>query len=287
MVTRDASEKSWHWITGEEFSYTHWDDGEPTYKYENTDSDEIYIGIYANDTATDYSTTGMWNDFRPNTDTIKGFVCEWDTLGFKKSTSNWSTPEIQEAYENDLIPEFLVEEDLKENISRAEFASVSLKLYEALTGETVTSEESLPFNDVDGLENYSDIQKAYKLDIAVGTSPVTFEPYADINREQLVTMLTRTLKKYKYPEWTIETDSEYALLAGSVSKKFDDDEDISDFARDSVYYMSEMGIVTGVDANHFAPKNTTVEQEAEGYAAATREQALALSLRILKKADLL
>jgi hypothetical protein len=50
--------------------------------------------------------------------------------------------------------------------------------------------------------------------------------------------------------------------------------------------MSEMGIVKGVDSSHFAPKNVTDKQTAEGYASATREQAIAISLRIFKKADL-
>ncbi len=277
---RDLSEFN-TWVTGEAVSYTNWGANEP----DNLGSQSV--GIIANGVRSGssyYIEKGQWDD---NGNRSYYFICEWDTLSFSKSTSTWAKTEIQEAYENNLIPEFMIEEDLTQNISRAEFASVSLKLYEALTEKSVDSGESLPFTDLSGISNYSDIQKAYMLDIAVGTSPVTFEPNADINREQLVTMLCRTLKKYKYPEWTIETDNDYVLLAGSISKKFDDDDEISDFARDSVYYMSEMGIVTGVDSTHFAPKNTTDEQAAQGYAAATREQAIALSLRILKKADLL
>ncbi|MCD8342920.1 MAG: S-layer homology domain-containing protein [Oscillospiraceae bacterium] len=69
-------------------------------------------------------------------------------------------------------------------------------------------------------------------------------------------------------------------------KLFEDDDQISDYARQSVYYMAKMGIINGVDDTHFAPQNTTDEQEAPGYATATREQAIALSLRIYKLADL-
>lgn len=64
------------WVTGEPFNYTNWDQGEPSYNFSS--SKEPYVGIYANDTATEYSTTGKWNDFRGSTDTIKGFVCEWE-----------------------------------------------------------------------------------------------------------------------------------------------------------------------------------------------------------------
>ena len=36
-------------------------------------------------------------------------------------------------------------------------------------------------------------------------------------------------------------------------------------------------IIKGIEGNRFAPKNTTAVQEAEGYANATREQALAIA----------
>ncbi len=71
-----ASGTTFKWVTDEPFSYTNWDDGEPSRNYNS--SDEPYVGIYANNTATSYSTTGKWNDFSANTGTVKGFVCEWE-----------------------------------------------------------------------------------------------------------------------------------------------------------------------------------------------------------------
>jgi hypothetical protein len=50
--------------------------------------------------------------------------------------------------------------------------------------------------------------------------------------------------------------------------------------------MSKFGIVKGVDETHFAPKNTTNQQEASGYASATREQAIILAQRIFKISDI-
>ena len=50
--------------------------------------------------------------------------------------------------------------------------------------------------------------------------------------------------------------------------------------------MVKMGIINGIDDNRFAPRNTTKEEEANGYASATREQALAMSLRIYRLSDI-
>ena len=73
---RDSGSSTYKWVTGESFSYTNWDDGEPSMS--NGGRDERFVGIYENDTDTQYSTTEKWNDFSETTGTIKGFVCEWE-----------------------------------------------------------------------------------------------------------------------------------------------------------------------------------------------------------------
>ncbi|MCD7778379.1 MAG: S-layer homology domain-containing protein [Clostridiales bacterium] len=197
--------------------------------------------------------------------------------------SDWAKQEVTDANARGLIPESIKGKDLSKPITRAEFAAVSVQLYETLTGEEAEI-VSIPFIDTLGSIDEDYIKKAYGLNIAIGTSDKLFEPDIAINREQLVTMLCRTIKKFKYDEWTIDTDSQYILDYSGVTK-FADDENISDFAKPSVYYMVKMGIISGIDTTHFAPKNYTDEQEAEGYATATREQAIALSLRIYNASD--
>ena len=51
-------------------------------------------------------------------------------------------------------------------------------------------------------------------------------------------------------------------------------------AKDSVYFMVANNIINGVGNNKFAPQNTTSEEEATGYANATREQALIIATRM-------
>ena len=208
-----------------------------------------------------------------------------DVPFFATRTSAWARDEMTQANALGLIPDTLKDADMTKRITRAEFAAVSVKLYESLTGKTSTA-ASTPFTDISGNSNRADIGKAYGLGIAVGVSDTEFAPDVAINREQLATMLCRTVKKYRFDGWTIDKDGQYYLDTSGVST-FADDADISGYAKPSVYYMAKMGIIKGVDDTHFAPQNITPEQEAQGYATATREQAIALSLRIYKLSDML
>jgi len=46
--------------------------------------------------------------------------------------------------------------------------------------------------------------------------------------------------------------------------------------------MFANGIIRGVGDNKFAPKNTTNDEEARGYANATRQQALIIAVRMVE-----
>ncbi len=205
---------------------------------------------------------------------------------FGSETSMWSNSDLEEAYKAQLIPDVIAGEDLTQRISRAEFAAVAVRLYEVLTGAEASSAGADGFTDIAGTECEQYILKANALDIVLGVGSGKYAPEADITREELATMLCRTIKKYSFEDWSMDNDSEYYLDTSGV-KVFEDDALISEWAKPSVYYMSKLGIITGVDELHFAPRNTTSEQEAEGYASATREQALAMSLRIYRISDIL
>ena len=206
-----------------------------------------------------------------------------DKTSFGSEVSDWAKEEVEEAYKENLIPDVLVGDDLTEKIDRSEFAAIAVKMYEKLADTTVSA-GSNPFKDIDNNASKADILKAYKLGITAGVSDTSFEPDTLINREQLATMLCRAIKKYSFDGWSLSRDSDYYLDTSGVPK-FADDADISEFAKPSVYYMTKFGIIKGIDDTHFAPKNTTSAQEAIGYAMATKEQAIALSLRIFKMSD--
>ena len=193
------------------------------------------------------------------------------------NASSWALSELARADELGLIPDCLEGEDLTQDITRAEFAAVAVKVYEALSGMTAVPSAVSPFTDTRDTE----VLKAYNLGVTNGTSATTFGPDTLLNREQMSTMLTRVFKRSAMPGWTLATDSQFALNYTKPAP-FADDKDISAYARDSVYFMAANGIVGGVGNNTFAPRAVTVEQQAAGYAQATREQALVIAVRMVE-----
>ncbi len=181
--------------------------------------------------------------------------------------SGWATEELKKAEELRLIPESLRTADLARPITRAEFAAVAVKLYEAMSGEMAQAGNN-PFADT----NDPEVLKAYALGITKGTSETAFEPDLLISREQVATMLTRT----------VMAGRNISILNQGAPITFADSEMISDWARESVQFMAGQGIIKGVEENgalYFRPNNRTDAQAAQNYANATREQALAISVR--------
>ena len=191
--------------------------------------------------------------------------------------SDWAQAELEKADELGLIPETLEGADLTADITRAEFAAVTVKVYEALLGTPAIPAVINPFTDTNDVE----ILKAYNIGAVNGTSATTYSPNDLLNREQAAAMLTRVFKKVSIPNWTLATDSQFALSFEKPAL-FADDADISDWAKDSVYFMVANGIINGVGNNKFAPKNVTSADEANGYANATREQALIIAVRMVE-----
>lgn len=234
----------------------------------------------------DYSEGTSWT-FHPATRALQqnanGELIMLNESDLFHHVSTWALDEAAEAEKLGLLPDTMKDADMSRRITRAEFAAVAVRLYETLTGETAPLTRT-PFTDISGNANRADIEKAYGLNIVAGVSSTEFAPDVPISREQLATMLCRTVKKYAFDGWTLATDGNYYLDTSGVAL-FADDADISNYAKPSVYYMAKMGIIKGVDATHFAPRNVTSEQEANGYATATREQAVVIALRIYKQSD--
>lgn len=190
---------------------------------------------------------------------------------FGSTVSKWAVTEIEEAYNQNIIPTYLLGTNMTEKINRAEFAAIAVSLYEHLSNSRVYL-KSNPFVDISSNRFINEIIKASNLGITAGTSDTTFSPNSLITREQMATMICRAYKKTKNAEWTVETDSKYPLKFTSPAK-FSDDKDISPYANEAVYFMAANNIINGVDDAGvvFAPKNI-----------ATREQAIIIALRCAK-----
>ena len=191
---------------------------------------------------------------------------------------NWALPELAEADRLGLIPDSLKGADLTAPITRAEFAAVSVKLFEAMSFTQAQAAPADTFSDTSDPE----VLKAFALGVTNGTDSIKklFSPDTFISREQTATMLTRVYKKLNLSGWTLETDSSFSdafRALFTMPELFADDGEISGWAKDSVYFMAANGIVNGVGDNRFAPKLVQSGEDTLNYA--TREQALLMSVR--------
>ena len=202
------------------------------------------------------------------------------TVSGAQITSGWANEQKipEKAMEYELIPDSLKGMDWTKPITRAEFAAACVKLYENLTGTKTTPISPNPFTDTSDPE----VLKAVSVDITNGMSPTTFSPNDLLTREQMATMLTRVLKKAYISGWTLKEDSAYTLNFTQPAK-FADDALISGYARESVYFMFANDIVGGTGNNNFSPKASSTSEQAIIAASATREQSLAIAVRIVER----
>ena len=168
--------------------------------------------------------------------------------------SNWAKDRVALAVEAGLAPEGLGN-DYRVDITRAQFAAVSLKLYEAMSGKKAPAASENPFTDTTDPV----ILQAADLGFVSGVGGGKFDPDALVNREQAAVMLS----------------SVYTKLGGSIptveAASFDDNGDMAAWARNAVAFMNDKGIVTGIGGNNFGPKGS-----------ASIEQALLISLKMFE-----
>ena len=173
--------------------------------------------------------------------------------------SDWARDYMQRAGDAGLVPDRLSGTDLTATITRAEFASVALGLYQALTGEEAGAYTGeTPFSDTADV----DVLRAYSLGIVGGVGGGRFAPEENLTREQAVTMLGRV---YELAETGAVGTG--AALDHGAAQAFADDGMISAYARDYIYFFVGCGVIDGVGGNCFEPAG-----------AMTREQALKVAL---------
>ena len=109
--------------------------------------------------------------------------------------------------------------------------------------QTSTGDKQQLFKDVKRTQkDYEYLVAAYNHGVTTGKTATTFDPNATLTREQAAAMLVRALGlEGKAPDPGYKT-------------KFKDDAKISNYARDSVYVATELGLINGSNGN-FMPKN--------------------------------
>ena len=171
---------------------------------------------------------------------------------------------MRKAYQLSLIPKRLQYRDLSADITRAEFASVALSLYEMLTGTSVPNyTDETPFTDTTD----PDVLKAYGLGVVKGVGNNRYAPNDFLTREQAMTMLGRV-----YELVTSGSTGDGSNLPQDDLSSFSDYSSVSDFARNYVCFFVSAGWVNGVGNNILAPKKNMTRESALKLTAVWGEQ---------------
>jgi Leucine-rich repeat (LRR) protein len=161
-----------------------------------------------------------------------------------EGASLWAVQAIQSIYKKGILTEDLIG-NYKDNITREEFAKLSVNLYEYLIDKDVLDNKQNPFSDTQS----QDVLDAYHLGIVKGKSSDKFVPNGLVTRQELSTMLFRTIQKA-----VNDLDDTRSVL------KFSDRSVIAKWAEEPIEYMFHYEIVKGINSKEFMPNgNATIE----------------------------
>ena len=131
--------------------------------------------------------------------------------------------------------------------TRAEFVTVLYRL----EGQPAVGGGFVPFVDVKSGSWYEQaVNWAYKNGIVNGTSPSTFDPNANITREQMVTMLQR------YASRVGDCTGSASALNG-----FTDASQVAGYAKPAMQWAVETGVIKGMTPTTLAPKGVVTRAQ--------------------------
>lgn len=167
--------------------------------------------------------------------------------------SDWAKESIDIAYKTGILdkPDY----QYKMPITRETFCELIYNFIDVATNVKNLPSEN-PFKDTSNHKIYA----LYSAGIINGKSETEFAPDDFLTREEAATIIIRMVNKF------------FSMPATEMWFEYNDLNDISDWAMDSVQTISNLGFMTGVGNNRFAP-NTTL----------TTEQAIATLVRIYEK----
>jgi len=155
--------------------------------------------------------------------------------------STWAANDVERAGDLGLLPPAFLS-GYRDTTTRAEFAALSVALYEKLTGAEVAGRTT--FTDT----NDVNVQKAAYIQVVQGVGDGRFDPDAPLTREQAATMLSRLASALGSP------------LPAHVAT-FADTRTVSPWALDAVGQMQASGIMGGVGANMFSPQGQYTREQ--------------------------
>ena len=135
-----------------------------------------------------------------------------------------------------------------DNVTRGEFAKI---LAFASKEDLSQYQGKMPFTDCTNHWSKNNIAWAYEKGIVKGTSETTFDPDANITRQQMAVMI------YRYAD-----DMDLTLPREVQRAAFKDEGKIAAWAKDAVAAMQQANIINGYPEGTFLPENNATRAEA-------------------------
>ncbi|WP_027399056.1 S-layer homology domain-containing protein [Anaerovorax odorimutans] len=183
---------------------------------------------------------------------IVTFQYNTDTF-FSDVDNHWAKDDI-----NYLAGKGIIEgtQDMKfrpnDQITRAELAEMLVNALNLKKDE----DEELSFKDVPkDSKYYDDIVIVNKQGLITGYRDTSFAPDDKLQREQLATIVARTLKM---SAGTVVSES----ITNQVLQKFNDQDNISSWAKESVALVVNRKMMNGTNENTFSPKTVLTRAQA-------------------------
>lgn len=178
------------------------------------------------------------------------------------AVSDWAKEDVALAEAMQLIPAELSGKEMTDGVTRQEFCTMALLMYERITKTSAPQATNSNFTDTFD----SDVNRAYELGLVGGRGNGMFMPDEVMTREEMYGLLYNLLKATGNAT-DLTADDAAILLAG-----FHDQGEIADWAVLPLGMMVELGLTNGANPGLMEPKGVP-----------SREQAVVLSLRFTEK----
>ena len=172
---------------------------------------------------------------------------------FAADMSGWAISEYAAANSAGLVSYSVVSNNLKEDITREEFCELAVNLYKKLTNESLIEPAGSPFEDTDNIA----VSQAYCYGIVSGTGDGIFTPDRLVTREEAAKMLVSTLTASETPFDLADGETDEHVI-----EVFDDNDEISSWAKASVITMLNYSLMNGISNSTFGAKSSTTREQA-------------------------
>ena len=146
--------------------------------------------------------------------------------------SNWAKPELEAMAAEGLIPDSLIDDDMKSGITRLEMCHTAVLACEKISGAELPLPEEHPFTDTTDPA----AEKAYLAGIVSGDGDGTYRPHDTLSRAEFFKIIGNFIAVTEYPV----SEEDYDDLS-----RFADAYQLPGWARESTRLAVGLGIVNG------------------------------------------